>query len=379
MKILYVTPRCPYSMASGGEVRSGYLLNALNHLGEVEVVQIDPYGSDTKAQMQSVGKRQKILLSIKEKINPFKRYIPSQEASVALAPHLRHPLGEYSHLVSRYLWGAFQIEVPKSVKKIADLDDCTYRTDPPDLGSWLRSWPVSRLKRAVLHHIEKSRARDLDAAFVLAERDRYFVDGIPVQLLENIVPSRAEPLRNCIEVHHDSGRLLFVGTLTYAPNFEGLTWFLRNCWPGIIRTRPKTTITVVGHADTACSNYLRSVPGVVYLGFVDDLSPHYEHCDVVIAPIFSGGGALVKIPEAVSFHRPVVASDFSAEGYSASLTPGTDIVSCADAADFVRSIDCLLSDVSKRSRQASHAHAVLQSRFSETTFNQRVADLLRST
>ncbi len=51
------------------------------------------------------------------------------------------------------------------------------------------------------------------------------------------------------------------------------------------------------------------------LGSVDSISNFYKKVDVFISPIFCGAGMKVKIAEAMSYNKPIIASDFSLIGY----------------------------------------------------------------
>ena len=53
-------------------------------------------------------------------------------------------------------------------------------------------------------------------------------------------------------VPHRAGapRLLFVGTLSYAPNAQGLFWFIQKCWPRLRRLIPQLRLDVIGAGRT---------------------------------------------------------------------------------------------------------------------------------
>lgn len=106
-------------------------------------------------------------------------------------------------------------------------------------------------------------------------------------------------------------RLLFVGTLGYLPNRDAVEHFCAHIWP-LIRaaaTRP-VTFHVVGKGPA----FGDLGSDVVVHGFVDDLTPLYTACDVVVVPLRAGGGTRIKILEAFSHQRPVVSTPMGAEG-----------------------------------------------------------------
>ncbi|MDX1400214.1 MAG: glycosyltransferase family 4 protein, partial [Oceanospirillum sp.] len=59
---------------------------------------------------------------------------------------------------------------------------------------------------------------------------------------------------------------------------------------------------------------LGQLPGVDYLGFVEDVRPHLWQSAVCVVPLKSGGGTRLKILEAAAAGCPVVSTAIGAEG-----------------------------------------------------------------
>ena len=99
-------------------------------------------------------------------------------------------------------------------------------------------------------------------------------------------------------------RLLFVGNLTYAPNLEAAKALVSEILPRVRVKHPQATLDLVGpHAGA-----LADAPAAVRIaGRVADLRSWYEGADVVLAPLWHGGGTRIKVLEALAYGRPVVA------------------------------------------------------------------------
>ena len=67
-----------------------------------------------------------------------------------------------------------------------------------------------------------------------------------------------------------------------------------------------------------------SVPPVHFLGEVPDLHPYYAQAHAVLAPIRAGGGTRIKVLEAFSYGRPVVATSIAVEGIEAGIVGGIE-------------------------------------------------------
>jgi glycosyltransferase involved in cell wall biosynthesis len=121
--------------------------------------------------------------------------------------------------------------------------------------------------------------------------------------------------------------LLFVGTLDYRPNAEGLAWFVGDVLPRIQKVIP-TTLTVVG---SGARGRVTDVLGVRWLGKVSDLDQVYDGCDAALVPLLSGGGSRLKVIEAFSRHVPLVGTRQGVEGLG--VEPGVHAWLGDDAAE----------------------------------------------
>lgn len=100
---------------------------------------------------------------------------------------------------------------------------------------------------------------------------------------------------------------LFVGS-DFAPNYNGIKWFVDNVAPYI-----DCSIDVVGlnferHTELRRSN-------VNIIGTVEDIKPYMLDSDFVIFPIFQGSGMKVKTCEALMYGKQIFATDEAVNGY----------------------------------------------------------------
>jgi glycosyltransferase involved in cell wall biosynthesis len=107
----------------------------------------------------------------------------------------------------------------------------------------------------------------------------------------------------------DPLRLLFVGSLNYEPNRQGLEWFINEVAP-LARQRLRIDIEVVGPGRRG-----PELPGVRYLGRVDNLDAAYGRADAAVVPLRAGAGSRLKVVEALARGVPLVSTSIGAEGY----------------------------------------------------------------
>jgi glycosyltransferase involved in cell wall biosynthesis len=156
--------------------------------------------------------------------------------------------------------------------------------------------------------------------------------GTPVVVLPNVVPPRT-PVPLGPEAEQQ--RILFVGNLTYGPNRDAVYELVRS----ILRRLTDARLSLVGNARDEDVRAWTENGRVTYLGWVDDLAPVYDACDVVVVPIRSGGGTRIKVLEAMAYCRPVVATTAAVAGLN--IDHGRHALIRDDADEMVSAIESL--------------------------------------
>lgn len=108
----------------------------------------------------------------------------------------------------------------------------------------------------------------------------------------------------------DIMQVLFVGS-KYYPNIVGIKWFYKNVLP---KLNNNIIINIVGRGTEILKKELTDCRIRIY-GSVDSLAPYYMGADVIIAPLFDGGGMKTKTVEALSYGKSIVATDEGLEGF----------------------------------------------------------------
>ncbi|MEO0586025.1 MAG: glycosyltransferase, partial [Planctomycetota bacterium] len=174
------------------------------------------------------------------------------------------------------------------------------------------------------------------------EADAYHRAAIPDVPQYRIGRSFAEVIAstNGVDLKHytptprslKSKTVLFTGVLDYAPNIDGLAWFVEHCLPQLRADVPDTTLRIVGKNPGVAVRRLAAQPGVQLVGPVPDTRPHLHDAAIVIAPLHVAPGVQNKVLEAMAAGRPVVATPQAASGIDA--TPGTHLLTAAHPTRF---------------------------------------------
>ena len=153
-----------------------------------------------------------------------------------------------------------------------------------------------------------------------------------------------------IDVEPQPGKLVFTGSLTFSPNYQGMQWFTSRVLPQIIEAYPEVKLTITGKTDGI------NLPGgkhVQLAGYIDDVRPMIASSWASIAPIFSGGGTRLKILEAFGLRTPVIATSKGAEGLDVEHEKHILIADSED--EFVKETIRLLNDADLRQELIDNA------------------------
>jgi glycosyltransferase involved in cell wall biosynthesis len=111
----------------------------------------------------------------------------------------------------------------------------------------------------------------------------------------------------------ERGSLVFVGSFGWAPNLDGIEWFLQDVFPSIRQAVPEARLYVVGKEPPQRLTQIRT-PGVVVTGFVQDVRTFMARGAVFVAPLRMGSGVRIKILNAMAMARPIVTTTLGAQG-----------------------------------------------------------------
>ena len=207
-----------------------------------------------------------------------------------------------------------------------------------DVQSRLRSMQGDRLTRRSILRVELALARRFTLLLASASDAAWLVKNGANPGAIRIVPHGVD--RRFLEIAPDreSKTILFVGNLHYAPNVEGLRWFLNNCWEAIRGDDVKLRIVAYG-AERA-----GKPPDTMIFRNVPDVRPHYASSAISIAPMLSARGTQFKALEAMAAGLPLVCTPPVAAG----LFADHPAIVCDRPAEFAAACRMLMADPAQR-------------------------------
>jgi glycosyltransferase involved in cell wall biosynthesis len=133
------------------------------------------------------------------------------------------------------------------------------------------------------------------------------------------------------------GRLLFLGSLDWRPNLDGLRLLLERVYPAVCAAEPSASLCIVGrNPPERLRRRVAAMANVELHANVPDVRPFLADCSLLVVPLRIGGGSRLKILEALASGTPVVSTRVGAEGLL--LQAGQDLTVVEDIDDLVTTL-----------------------------------------
>lgn len=347
MRVLVLTHRLPYAPNRGDRLRAFHMLQGLRGRAEVALVSLvhdDEEASHVEEVRQFVSRVTAVRVP---KLRNYSRAAASLLGDTPLthalldAPGLTDLLADACRrhrpdVVFAYCSGMarFALQPPLDgiplVLDFVDVDSQKWRemaaAGRPPL-SWLYRREAATLgafearaaKRSVVSLVVNHREAEMARALAPDANIHVLNNGVDVNGLRPAAPPSA------------SARVVFCGVMNYAPNDEGMTWFVREVWPRVRAARPDATLAIVG-ADPkpALTSLCAGDSSITVTGRVPDVREWLWGSAVGIAPLHVARGVQNKALEAIAAGLPIVITEAVAGGlpdaaaYASSVanTPG---------------------------------------------------------
>lgn len=205
---------------------------------------------------------------------------------------------------------------------------------------------LSRLKSGKIHYLpslkaaysaEKKSIKYSDLVITLHAFDSDRLFELYQRRSDYVVPICTEKqtvVNNTTFSNEGKFRLGFLGTAFFA-NVDAAKYISNKVAP-LFYSQPDIQFIIAGNGFESYSEEL-SKDNVTVMGYVDSLDKFYESVDVIFSPITTGAGMKVKIAEAMSYNKKIIASQFSLIGYEKSKKC-EDIISCLVLDDYIAAI-----------------------------------------
>jgi sugar transferase (PEP-CTERM/EpsH1 system associated) len=379
MKLLWVKGDFLHPTTKGGQIRTLETLKRLNQWHEVHYA-----GLNYPPHPEALSRANEYCTHV----YPIAHQVPDRLSPGFVGELVKGLYAQWPVSISRYRSPAMERTIEELTRREKfDCIVCDFLSasqNIPDLGSavlfqhnveaviWKRQ--AERARNPVVRayfHLQARKMRDYerevcrrvksiiavseaDAAIMRDEYGAQRVHAVSTGVdLEYFAPQPAE----------SAADLVFVGSMDWLPNIDGVTWFVREILPLIRKRRPATTVAVVGRKPGSEILELAAAdPKIRITGTVPDVRPFLWASTVSIVPLRVGGGTRLKIYEAMAAKIPVISTTIGAEGLD--YQAGDNIVIADRPQAFAEHCLALLENEAERLCQAAAAWELVHSRYS---------------
>lgn len=320
MNILYITHCDPRTSDFGSAQRTHLLWKALKEQGTVytlfAVGQQAPVVDDEAERIKSFVFAPKGWLAVHLYALFGQLFAPAEWPFRLCSIKKRLPWQDvkFDKIVVRYLNGVARSQAWKLGPTYVDIDDLpieSYNTVCRKRLGKVLGWLGSKLVAAWQNWLLKKCKGSWIAS---ADQVELVAPYCPCTALPNL----AMPVSSSYKVNGPQKRqLMTIGLMSYAPNYEGVDWFVDNVWPLVRMKCPDVTYAICGGGASAEHKAKwATIPSVEVKGFVKEVDPVYQESLAVVTPIMSGAGTCIKVIEAALHGRKIFATPFALRGMS---------------------------------------------------------------
>jgi glycosyltransferase involved in cell wall biosynthesis len=366
MRLLVVSPWCPWPPVNGSQQRLFYLLGELSRFHAITLL---ARGSEPDAVRALADRCHAMELfpatprrtargswltpvpralandhdpRLQDRVDAL---VPSHDASIAFQ------LGAVLYLDHHRRLPRLFEELEVSVIRDRSLH-AAIQTRLRNAATW---WKLARFARRLVATFDHTTVVSADERNILV---RIGCDPARVSIVPNAVP---DSLTERPLVQPVAGRLIYPGAVTFDANLDAVQWFCRTTLPLIAERVAEVSLRVTGSVDGVDPRELPAGPDVVFTGQLDDIDAEIASSVVCVVPLREGGGTRLKVLRALALGTPVVSTSKGVEGLA--LEPDHDVLIGDTPEAFASAVCRLLQDDGLRRSLAGRGRDVIRERF----------------
>jgi glycosyltransferase involved in cell wall biosynthesis len=379
MKILWVKTDFLHPTTRGGQIRTLEMIKRLHARHEVHYI-----AYDNPAQPEGLQRAHEYC----SHVYPLTLEVPPRRSLNFVAQLIGNLFSSMPLSLSRYCSPAMRDQIANLLGSTQfDSIVCDFLTPAPNFADMSRVVIFQHNVETMIwrRHVEQSRD-PLRKAYFKMQADRMFdwerrmcqaaarviaVSPQDVSLFHEMFGVEAVSVPTGVDLDYfrrrpDAPRtadLVFVGSMDWLPNSDGVNYFVREVLPLIWHGKPDCSLAVVGRAPSSQMLALAKEDSRIQVtGTVPDVRPWLWGAAASIVPLRIGGGTRLKIYEAMAAGTATVSTTIGAEGLDVAHPANIRLADTPQA--FADQCLILLADSAQRDSVAAEALELVSSRFS---------------
>ncbi|MDU4961130.1 MAG: glycosyltransferase family 4 protein [Sporomusaceae bacterium] len=175
---------------------------------------------------------------------------------------------------------------------------------------------LTRYEEKRLKRYEYSVFRKMDLVIGVADSDVEFIKQETG--LSNVIyqPTLLPPAETMWTNNQSSRYIVFPGSLSFYPNYQGIMWFLKEVFALYTKKHPDIVLKITGNVSDSVRAEISQFDNVELTGFLtkSQLDSLLVNCMFVVIPIFRGAGVKIKLIESMSYGLPIITTPRGAQG-----------------------------------------------------------------
>jgi polysaccharide biosynthesis protein PslH len=390
MRVLFVAPRLPVPLDTGGKIRTWNTLRGISRGAEVTLLSFDAEREAPQHELPSTVKTVHLVPP-----PPAGRIMDVARLGLGVPTGFPIAVMRYSSpAMARAVWqlardadivhfdhvhlAQYWRLVPRGTPTAFDAHNAEYRI--AERLAERQSNPVMKLllerEARRIMRFEGDRVRRADLTSCCSQDD--------ARLFRNAAGrGRVEVVPNGVDLEGfgapgdvaAEGHLVLTGSMDWEPNADAADWLCREILPEVRKKLPGMRAHVVGRKPLPHVRALAALEGVTVTGTVPDVRPYLRKARCLIVPMRVGGGTRLKILEAFAARVPVVSTAVGCEGIEA--TPGKEILVAETPAEFAEQIARLDREPGLAAALAQAGRRLAEERYGWDAIGRRLLELLQ--
>lgn len=393
MKLLWVKGDFLHPTTKGGQIRSLETLKRLHRRHEVHYI-----GLDYPPHPEAVARAHEYC----SHVYPIAHHAPARGSLQFGFELLKGMLDAWPVSITRYRSEAMEAKIAELSRRekfdaivcdflsasqnMPDLRACTLFQHNVEAVIWRRNADRARnaairayfnLQAKRMHSYERDVCQRVRSVIAVSEQDANL-------MRRDYGAKRVSPVSTGVDLEYFSPQpsppvadLVFVGSMDWMPNIDGMQWFVQEVYPLICKRRPACTLAIVGRKPSAEIESLSAAdPTIQVTGTVPDVRSYLWGSPVSIVPLRVGGGTRLKIYEAMAAKTAVVSTTIGAEGLD--IQHGENILIADRPEDFATGCLELLENEPARRQMTNAAWDLVRARYSWDVVCSQFEALLQS-
>jgi polysaccharide biosynthesis protein PslH len=156
--------------------------------------------------------------------------------------------------------------------------------------------------------------------------------------------------------------IVFAGGLSWYPNHDAMTFFLKDVWPQLNIEVPDVKMTVIGRSPATWMIELqKQYPNLTVTGFVDDVRPYIDKAYLYVCPIRDGGGTKLKVLDALAMKKLLIAHPIACEGIA--VVDGESVIFATTPEEYIVKIKESFANKTKSLEIAENGYQIIADQY----------------